>query len=331
MSPLRIGLIGSGKHGSRYAQHIVRDFPALRLVGLARRNLEAARAQAKDLGCRAYGDYHELLTAPDIDAVIVVVPPTLHVDIIEAAAANRKPVLLEKPAAPSLDAGQRMLRASRRAGIPVMVAQTLRYNGVVRRLMEARTRIGPIHAARIAQHFEPSRPGWIDDPAIAGGGITLHTGVHSFDLVRQLTGLEAERVSCELTRIGTVRSEDNFSAVIRMHGGSSVVAVAGSRATASRSGAIELTGRNGMLIADHVLNTAQLVEGTTVTPLPVPEPIPTVRAVLADFVAALQRGTPMPIPLEEGLRAVALAEACYRAATSGRAECVPLLDVIDAP
>jgi len=86
-----------------------------------------------------------------------------------------------------------------------------------------------------------------------------------------------------------------------------------------------------MLIADHVLNTAQLVEGTTVTPLPVPEPIPTVRAVLADFVAALQRGTPMPIPLEEGLRAVALAEACYRAATSGRAECVPLLDVIDAP
>ncbi len=326
MTPLRLGLIGAGKHGSRYAQHIVRDFPDLRLVALARRNLEVARAQAAELGCRAYGDYSELLAAPDIDAVIVVVPPTLHPEIIEAAAAHRRPVLLEKPAAASVAAGQRMLRAVRAAGIPLMVTQTLRYNAVVRRVMEERARLGHIHAVRIAQHFEPSRPGWIDDPAIAGGGITLHTGVHSFDLARILTGMEAERVSCEMTQVGTVRSEDNFSAVIRMRGGTTVVAVAGSRATASRSGGIELTGRNGTLIADHVLHTARVVYGTTVTALPLPEPIPTVRAVLTDFVTALQRGAPMPIPLEEGLRAVAIAEACYGAARSGRAQSVTTID-----
>ncbi len=326
MPPLRLGLIGTGKHGMRYAQHILRDMPQTRLVGLARRNPDAARAQAEELGCRAYADYRELLAAPDIDAVIVVVPPTLHVDILEAAAAQRRPVLLEKPAAPTLEAGRRLLRAVRAAGIPVMVAQTLRYNGVVRRLMEERHRIGPIHAVRIAQHFEPSRPGWIDDPAIAGGGITLHTGVHSFDLARRLTGMEAEHVSCEMTQVGTARSEDNFSAVIRMRGGITVVAVAGSRATASRSGGIELTGTGGMLIADHVLNTAQLVQGTTATALPVPEPIPTIRDVLADFVTALQRGAPMPITLEEGLRAVAIADACYRAARSGHAEAVAAID-----
>jgi predicted dehydrogenase len=326
MTPLRLGLIGVGKHGSRYARHIVQDMPHLRLVGLARRNREAARAQAEELGCRAYEDYRELLAAPDIDAVIVVVPPTLHVEIIEAAAAHRRPVLLEKPAAPSVEAGQHMLRAVRAAGIPVMVAQTLRYNGVVRRLMAERARLGHIHAARIAQHFEPSRPGWIDDPTIAAGGITLHTGVHSFDLARRLTGMEAERVSCEMTQVGTQHTEDNFSAVIRMRGGTTVAAVAGSRATASRSGGIELSGASGMLIADHVLNTAQYVHGTTVTPLPVPDPIPTVREVLTDFVTALQRSTPMPIPLEEGLRAVAIADACYRAARSGHAEPVVTID-----
>jgi predicted dehydrogenase len=326
MAPLRLGLIGAGKHGSRYAQHIVQDMPHLRLVALARRDLTAARAQAEALGCRAYDDYRQLLVAPDIDAVIVVVPPTLHVDIIEAAAARRLPVLLEKPAAPSLDAGRRLLRTVRAAGIPVMVAQTLRYNGVVRLLMDERARLGPIHAVRIAQHFEPSRPGWIDDPAVAGGGITLHTGVHSFDLARRLTGMEAERVSCEMTRVGTARSEDNFSAVIRMRGGAAVVSVAGSRATASRAGGIELTGKAGMLIADHVLNTAALVHGPTVTALPLPALIPTVRDVLADFVTALQHGMPMPIPLEEGLRAVAIADACYRAARSGRAETVATVD-----
>jgi predicted dehydrogenase len=326
MTVLRLGLIGSGKHGSRYARHIVHDMPHLRLVGLARRNLDAARAQADELGCRAYGDYRELLAAPDIDAVIVVVPPTLHEEIIDAAAAQGRPVLLEKPAAPNLDAGRRMLRAVRAAGIPLMVAQTLRYNGVVRRLMDERSRVDPVHAVRIAQHFEPSRPGWIDDPAIAGGGITLHTGVHSFDLARQLTGMEAERVSCEMTYVRTQRSEDNFSAVIRMRGGAAVVTVSGSRATASRSGAIELAGAGGMLIADHILNTAQFVRGTTVTPLPLPDPIPTVREVLADFVTALQRGAPMPIPLAEGVRAVAIAEACYRAARSGHAEPVAVVN-----
>ena len=325
MVALRLGLIGVGKHGSRYARHIVQDMPGLQLAGIARRDVEAARAQAAELGCRTYGDYRELLAAPDIDAVIAVVPPTLHPEIVEAAAAAHRPLLLEKPAAADLEAGERMLRAARAGGLPVMVAQTLRYNGVVRRLMEERARLGHIHAVRIAQHFEPSRPGWIDDPAIAGGGIALHTGVHSFDLARVLTGLEAERVSCEMTHVGTRHTEDNFSAVIRMHG-NTLTTVSASRASACRSGAIELTGHGGMLIADHVLNTAQFVHGTTVTPLPVPEPVSTICEVLTDFVTALRRGGPMPIPLEEALRAVAIAEACYRAARSGHAEPVGTID-----
>jgi predicted dehydrogenase len=326
MPHLGIGLIGVGKHGSRYAHHIRDDVPGLRLVGVARRDPALAREQAAQLGCRAYTDYRELIAAPDVEAIVVVVPPTLHMEIIEAAAAHRRPVLLEKPAAPNLAAGQRMQRAVRASGIPLMVAQTLRYNGVVRTLMAARERIGQIHALRISQRFEPSRPGWIDDPAIAGGGIMLHTGVHSFDLVRILSGLEAERVSCEIAAVRTARSEDNFGAVIRLRGGTAIASVAGSRATASRSGAIELAGERGQLIADHVLNTANLVQGAAAAPLPQPPPARTVLEVLQDFVKALQAGTPMPIPLEEGLRAVAIAEACYQAARDAHAVAVPTVE-----
>ena len=320
-----VGLIGVGRHGSRYARHICQDLPALRLVAIARRDAEAAHRQASELGCRAYHDYHELMAAPDVEAVIVVVPPTLHVEIIEAAAAQRRPVLLEKPAAVSVAAGQRMLQAVRAAGIPVMVAQTLRYNGVVRVLLEERARIGRIHALRLSQRFEPSRPGWIDDPALAGGGIMLHTGVHSFDLARVFTGLEADRVSCEMACVKTQHTEDNFSAVIRFNDGATLASVAGSRATASRNGPIELVGEHGQLVADHLLNTAYRIHGTTVSPIEVPPSVATVPAVLRDFAAALQQGGPMPIPLEEGLRAVAIAEACYRAARSGRAEPVTVL------
>ena len=319
MARLRIGLIGVGKHGSRYARHIVQELPEVRLVALARRTFELARRQAEEFGCRAYADYRDLMAAPDIDAVIVVVPPTLHRQMIETAAALRRPVLLEKPVAVSVAEGRLMLQTARAAGIPVMVAHTLRYNGVVRFLLEARPRIGRLHSLRISQRFEPSRPGWIDDPAIAGGGMILHTGVHSFDLMRVLGRLEAERVSCEMSCVGTARTEDNFTAVIRLADGRTLASIAGSRATASRSGTVELAGERGQLIADHVLNTLGLLHGSTLSPLPVPAPVPTVREVVRDFAAALERGAPVPIPLEEGLKAVAIAEACYEAARAAQA------------
>jgi predicted dehydrogenase len=167
MASLRIGLIGVGKHGSRYARHIVQELPEVRLVALARRTFEIARRQAEEFGCRAYADYRSLMAAPDIDAVIVVVPPTLHRQIIETAAALRRPVLLEKPAAVSVAEGRLMLQAVRAAGIPVMVAHTLRYNGVVRRLLEELPRIGRLHSLRISQRFEASRPGWMPNGSVA--------------------------------------------------------------------------------------------------------------------------------------------------------------------
>ncbi len=317
---LRLGLIGVGKHGSRYARHIVHDLrDDLRLVAMARRDVEAGQAQAAQYGCRVYGDYREMIAAPDVDAVVAVVPPTLHLQIVEAAAAERKPLLLEKPAAVGVEAGRSMLRVARAAGIPVMVAQTLRYNGVVRVMLEARSRIGRIHALRIAQYFEPSRPGWIDEPEVSGGGVVLHTGVHSFDLLRLLSGLEAERVSCEMSSVNTARTEDNFTAVVRLQGGT-LASVAASRATASRGGAIELVGERGQLIGDHAMNFVKVVHGSESAALAVPPPVSTVLEMLKDFAAALRRGDPMPIPLEEGLRAVALAAACCRAAASHRAE-----------
>jgi predicted dehydrogenase len=298
----------------------------LKLVAMARRNVEAAKLLADEVGCTVFADYRELIAHPSVEAVIAVVPPTLHLSIVEAAAASKRALLLEKPAAPSLAAGKRMLEATRRTGIPVMVAQTLRYSEVVRTILEARPRIGAIHALRLSQRFEPSRPGWIDDPDIAGGGIILHTGVHSFDLMRVLSGMEADRVSCEIGAVNTTRTEDNFSATVRLNGGQALASVAGSRATASRSGPIELAGERGQLIGDHVFGTVHIVEGGTAKPLPVPPALPTVREVVREFARTLHAGLPMPIPLEEGLRAVALSQACYQSARSGAAAAVERIE-----
>jgi predicted dehydrogenase len=102
--------------------------------------------------------------------------------------------------------------------------------------------------------------------------------------------------------------------------------VAGSRATASRSGGVELAGEHGQLIGDHILNQAWLVRGTVASLLPVPEPVPTVRETLRSFIQALRTRGSLPIPLEDGLKAVAIADACYRSAASGREELVAIVD-----
>lgn len=326
MVRLGIGLIGVGKHGERYARHLAQDFPDLRLVAICRRDAERAARQAGELGCRFYLQAEELVTDPGVEAVIVVTPPTQHPQIVAAVAAARKPLLLEKPAAAGVAAGREILRRCRIAGVPVMVAQTLRFNGVVRALLGARERIGRVHSLRIGQRFEPSRPGWIDDLAVAGGGMTLHTGVHCFDLVRLLSGLEVDRASAEIGHVGPVRTEDNFAVTLRLQEGAALATVAGSRATSSRSGGIEIAGAEGQLIADHLLNYAYEVHGTTMNALTLPPPVATVRETIAAFTNALKKDAPMPIPLEEGLRAVAIAEACYRSVQSGRSEAVPAID-----
>jgi predicted dehydrogenase len=72
------------------------------------------------------------------------------------------------------------------------------------------------------------------------------------------------------------------------------------------------------LLGDHVLNRAHCVVGTAIEPLPITGPNATVAEAVRDFVAALRAGGPLPITLDDGLRAVALADACAAAAASGR-------------
>ena len=316
-SRLGIGIIGMGRHGLRYARHLLEDVPNARLAGFTRRDAERAAKAAQELGAPAYHDYRDLIAASDVDALVIVVPPALHPEIMRTAAERGKPVLLEKPAALHLDDGRRIRESVRASGLPVMVAQTMRYNETVTAIRNEMPRIGRVHSIRISQRFEPSPTSWIYDPS-AGGGTMLHTGVHGFDLLRFLTGLEAIRVCAEIGTAGRGPFEDNFSCVVQLSE-NAIGTISGSRVTSGRTGAIELAGDAGQIVADHVLRTAVFLSGPSLAPIPLPPPAPTVAMALQDFVNAITGGTPIPITLDDGLRAVALVEAAYVAARTGRA------------
>jgi predicted dehydrogenase len=322
MTPIRFGLIGAGKHGSRYAKHIVEDIPQAELVALCRRDRHEGEQIAARYRCDYYADYRDLLEDHSIDAVVIAVPPSLHGMIVPAACQAGKHLLLEKPFAVSVDEGQRLRTAITASGVRCMVAHTLRFNTVVHTLKEHIAEIAPLHSCYLSQRFEPSPLLWLDRKAESGGGIVLHTGVHSFDLLRFLSGGEVTTVDCETRSVVTTETEDNFTMLCRLmdpanhHEMAGVVA--GSRSTASRSGLIELSGEHGQLVGDHHHGFAYLINGSERTPLPIEPAVPTVREVVRSFVDGLQQGTPFPITPDDGLRAVAIAEACYRSAASGQ-------------
>jgi myo-inositol 2-dehydrogenase/D-chiro-inositol 1-dehydrogenase len=146
--------------------------------------------------------------------------------------------------------------------------------------------------------------------------------VHSFDLVRWLTGREVVRVWCRSTRIDTTRTEDNFLAMLELAGSDALVAASGSRSSGGRSGLIDVAAAGGQLVGDHAQGFAHRIQGLERVPLEVGEPALTVCEALRAFARLVFDGERPPVDLEDGARAVMIAEACRRAAESGQAVAV---------
>jgi predicted dehydrogenase len=324
MRPLGVGLIGLGKHGMRYLEHIREDLPGLRVVAVCRQDAAAGRDLAEALGAAWHPEIEALVADPSVEAVISVVPPTCNLRIVAAVASARKPLLIEKPFASDLAAAERQLALLAGTGIPVLVAQTLRFNPVVLAVKRRLAEIGDLHGVMIAQSFEPSPLPWIDQPEVSGGGMILHTGIHMFDLLRFALGFEAERVSCFANRVQTRRTEDSFAVTLEggrggaAHGGKAVggsrvlATVTGSRATQSRSGPIRIFGAKGQIIADHVRGEMALLRDRTASVEEIVGEPRTVVAVLQAFEGLVRDGGDSPVSAADGAKAVAIVDACYR-------------------
>lgn len=312
----RIAVIGLGKHGRRYVRHIRQDFPELHLAAICRSNPELLAADADSIGVPGYTDFREMLRSGVCDAAVAAVPPHLNLEIVELCAELGVPLLVEKPATVDLESARRMLRAASAGDAPVMVAHTLRYSGAVRALRERIAEIGEITSISLSQRFEPSSLEWLDDPTRSGGGVVLHTGIHCFDLIYHLSGLRPRRVTAQVASQNTEHTEDCCAATLELDGGV-LATVSLARTTVGRVGHIEVSGTQATLSADHVLNRAHIVRGRDAIELDIGEPLPTVREIIGDFVRSVESGRGVPIPLEDGLAAVAVVDACLESARSG--------------
>ncbi|HVP09854.1 MAG TPA: Gfo/Idh/MocA family oxidoreductase [Phycisphaerae bacterium] len=317
--PLGIGLIGVGRHGMRYARHLLHDVEAAALKAVCRRRPEQGLDLPGAESATVYGEARALIEDPSVEAVIAVTPPIFSRAICRLAVQARKPVLIEKPLAASADDARAMVAAAREAGVPIMTAQTLRFDAAIQELRRRRPLIGRSEQLHLTSHIE-TRPTPSDHAEGYGKrGALIEIGIHMLDAVRFLTGEEVREVRCTMNQLPPAAPETVVSAqLVTQDGTVCVLDVA--RVPGERVGLAEWTGSQGRLQADWPRRRLRWTSGTgEIREEKECPPSQTVLDTLRAFLQAIEEGTPMPITGEDGCRAVEIAEACYQSAQAGGA------------
>lgn len=309
---LGIGLIGIGRHGSRYVQHLLRDLPDVALAAVCRKS---KRGVFSDATIPVYDDYRAMISDPRVHAVVVVTPPSLCYDICLAAVHARKPILIEKPLALNGSQARTMVAAASQSGVLLMTAHTLRFDPVIEMLREQIHTIEPLQSACLTTHID-TKPNVM---SVGNGsvkvGALLELGIHLLDLVRFLTKEDILEVQCTMSPLPSVAPETQVEVRLRTSSGiACTLDIA--RVEVQRTGRAVWTGEKGTLTADwvarSVMRTAKdgRVEAWTL------DVKPTVLATLQAFVHAIRTATVPPITGLDGCLAVEAADACYRSAAN---------------
>jgi predicted dehydrogenase len=179
---VRLVFLGCGFITRVHSGHLKSSAAGI-IPAYASRDRARAEAFCREFGGRtSYADYASAIHDPDVDAVVVAVPPRFHLDLTLQALEAGKHVLVEKPALLSLADYQRVIDARDRAGRVVIVGENDHYKPLavqLRRLL-AGDAIGELvfgHFTTIARRLKRADD-WRNDPAMAGGDAFFEEGIH---------------------------------------------------------------------------------------------------------------------------------------------------------
>ncbi len=314
---MNVGLIGLGRHGKRYAHHLLAPQSPARLVAVCRRDVEQGEAFAQKTQLRFHQHYRALIKDPEVEAIIVVAPPSLTLPIAIEAIRHNKPLLIEKPFAVSSKDARQIVNKASQSLVPLMIAYTLRYDETIRTLKEYAKNIGLWQYLSLTARLE-RRPHTLEEiRAWRGRGALLEFGVHLLDLARFLTDEEIREVHCEKNQPEPEAPEDQIWGRLTTQSGMPCLLDI-SRVSESRLTRIELIGESGQLSADWTTGTLSLQRERNLPEEFKRSPTATIQHVLNDWVQALKAGAPMPITGKDGLQVLEIAEACYESAMMKR-------------
>jgi myo-inositol 2-dehydrogenase / D-chiro-inositol 1-dehydrogenase len=184
---LDIGVVGTGMMGQDHIRRLATSVPDARVVAVSDVNLEQAKRVGESVAARVYSDGHDLIGDDGVQAVLIASPGSTHEEFTLACIAAGKPVLCEKPLAPTIDACLRVLEAE--AALPrrlVQVGFMRRYDTGFRAMKERLDdgQVGPALLLHCRHRNASVPPGFTSDMMITD------SVVHDIDVTRWLLGQE---------------------------------------------------------------------------------------------------------------------------------------------
>ena len=186
MKTYTIGIIGYGGFG-RFLRHWWDKLENVKVVAVSDTNPVDSIKE----GVLHYGNWQGLVDDAGIDIVSIATPPGLHVEIACAAMRKGKHIILEKPIALTREGSLQILQAQKETGMVVTVDHMLRYNPIVKALMELSNSdiFGKLRHAEVANYAQDEglpKTHWFWDKK-SSGGIFVEHGVHFFDIINAMT------------------------------------------------------------------------------------------------------------------------------------------------
>ncbi|HEY5877863.1 MAG TPA: Gfo/Idh/MocA family oxidoreductase [Nakamurella sp.] len=204
---VRVGVVGAGIMGADHANTVHRKLSGAELVAVTDVDAARARVVAEVTGSAVLPDGRALIDDPAVDAVVIASHDSTHAELTLAAIKAGKPVLCEKPLAPTVSESAAVVAAERAAvgsGVPlVSVGFMRRFDPGYVRMKEALAagRVGPAVVVHGISRGVSAGPGATSESSITGSAI------HEFDCVPWLLDSPITQVSWQAGRqSGTVDS-----------------------------------------------------------------------------------------------------------------------------
>jgi predicted dehydrogenase len=337
MKKARFGVIGVGPWGEIQARALARC-PEAELMAVCDLSESRARLVMANTGAKMYYTSAESLLADEaIDAVCIVTPDHLHLEIASAAARAGKHLLVEKPLATTIEEAEIIADLARQAKVKLMVNFHHRWHPALWGAREAieNGRIGAPHLLALRWNHRIDLPTrgihWATQSSVG-----WYAGSHAVDAARWLAHDEVVRVyavcSTKVLDSLQISTPDFFTATLEFESGT--VATIETCWTLPHSAPSpidirgEIIGTDGVLYFDEShhrmlerYERATLAQGTffpdvtegpSVHGYPVGHALESVRA----FARAVAMDEPLPVTAEDGIAATRIVAAIHQSARS---------------
>jgi myo-inositol 2-dehydrogenase / D-chiro-inositol 1-dehydrogenase len=316
--PLHVGVIGAGIMGADHANTLRRFVRGAEVTAVA--DVDRARAEVAAADARAYTDANALIDDPDVDAVVIASHDSVHAEQVVAAVRAGKPVLCEKPLAPTLAESVQVLEEIGGAGEELLSLGFMRRFDpgylALRRAIDERVVGTPVLVHNVSRGVS-SGHGATSESSITGSAI------HEFDVVPWLLRSPVVEVSWTAGRRSALAEGLQDPQLITLRTADGVLSTVETFLNAGYGYVIrcEVVGETGAMSLTEPVRSILETEGRRSTDYAAdwrPRFADAYRLELQAWVDSLRSGAPTPLATaRDGVTAAAVAEAVITSMHAG--------------